>query len=258
MKYVRSMMLPLITCLVLAVVAGPVAADNFIKQVVHTDAVEMMGQTQPARDDTSSVWLTDGKSCMIDPEGKSYIYHVADNMFYMVDHSKKTYSQLETDFSKSVDEAVGEAEGGGKSEQAEMMKAMAEQMKASMKVTVTPTEETKTFGDWNATKYIMEMSMPMGKTTTEMWSTEDMKIDYDAFKSVANGAMAMMPGYEKVLAEMQKVKGIPVYSVTEMSMMGAAMKSTMEVIELSDADAPAGTFDVPEGYKKVDMMQMGR
>ena len=258
MKYVWSLMLILMACLVVVVVAGPVTADHFIKQVIHTDAVEMMGQSQPARDDTTSVWLTDGKSCMIDAEGKSYIYHVADNMFYMVDHSKKIYSQMEADFSKAMDEAIEEAGGGENTEQAERMKAMAEQMMGSMKVTVTPTEETKTIRDWKATKYIMEMTMPMGKTTTEMWATEDMEIDFDAFKSVANGSMAMMPGYDEVLGEMQKIKGISVYSVTEMNMMGASIKSTTEVVELSDADAPAGTFDIPEGYKKVDMMEMGR
>ena len=254
MKYVRSMMLPLFVCLAVAVIAGPAAADHFIKQVVHSDAVEMMGQTQPASDDTTSVWVSEGKSCMIDAEGKSYIYHAADNMFYMVDPSKKTYSQMKADFSGAVDDAVGE----DNTEEAEKMKAMANQMMGSMKVTVTPTEETKTIGDWQATKYVMEISMPMGKTATEIWSTEDVEIDYEAFKSVANGSMAIMPGYDKILEEMQKIKGIPVYSVTEMSMMGATMKSTMEVIDLSDADAPAGTFDVPEGYKKVDMMQMGR
>jgi hypothetical protein len=125
-----------------------------------------------------------------------------------------------------------------------------------MKVTVTPTEETKKIGSWNTAKYVMDVSAPMGNTKIEMWTTQDIEADYTAFMSVAAGARAMMPGYNEVLDEMKKVKGITVYSVTEMSMMGSTFRSTLELIEAVEKDAPEGTFDIPEGYKKVDMMEM--
>ena len=104
----------------------------------------------------------------------------------------------------------------------------------------------------------MDMTMPMGKTVTQMWVTDQIDVDFEAFKSVANSQMAMMPGYRKVLAETQKIKGIPVFSVTETQVMGSSVNSTTEILEFSEKDAPEGIFDVPEGYKKVDMMEMAQ
>ncbi len=249
--------------LVIAVVAvvgltWPVNADHYFKQASHTDAVEMMGQVQPATDDTSSIWLSEGKSCMNAATGQSFIYVAETNMFYMIDHNKKTYAEMSADWSKMMDEMMGDATDEEKAQSAEMMKAMTEAMMGSMEITVTPTDESKEIKNWSTTKYIMEMSMPMGKTTSDMWMTKDIDIDYEAFKAVASGSMALMPGYEKVLEEMNKVEGITVYSVTEAQVMGTAVRSTMELLEHVEKDAPAGTYDIPEGYKKVDVTEMGQ
>lgn len=237
------------------VLAGSAMGDHFIKQTNHTDAVEIMGQKQPAVDDTMSIWMTDGKACMQSKDGKSYIMFMEDMKLYAVDHAAKTYTVMPMDFSAIFDEAT---EGLDEEEQgdADMAAAMMKQMAANIQITVTPTSETKTIKDWNTTKYVMDMTMPMGKTTTELWVTDDLDIDYEAFKSVANSQMAAMPGYQKVLAETQKIKGVPVFSVTETMVMGSAIKSTSEILEFTEKDAPAGIFDIPEGYKEVDMMDM--
>jgi hypothetical protein len=236
--------------------AGSVSGDHIVVMATHTDAFEIMWETQPAEDDTSSIWLTEGKSCMNAGDGKSFIYDAGNEMFYLIDHGSKTYAEMSADFSEMLDEALGEAGDEEEAVDREMMEAMARQMMGSMKITVTPSGEGKQIRGWNATKYVMNMTMPMGATATEMWVTEDIKIDYDNFKQVANGGMATMPGYDQVLAEMQKIKGIPVYSVTETKIMGAAVKTITEIIEFGEKDAPAGTFDIPAAYKKVDAMEM--
>ena len=80
-----------------------------------------------------------------------------------------------------------------------------------MTVTVTPTEETQKIGDWNCTKYNVKMTMGMGGASDiEMWATEDAKIDYSAFMELTNSFKGMMPGYEQMMEEMKKVKGIPI------------------------------------------------
>jgi len=240
-------------CLLLAMgLAVPANADSFIKMATHTDAMEMMGQKVPAQDDTSSVWMRGGSSCSITPDGKRYLYNHAEGMIYMIDPSTKTYAKM----SMNVEDMIKEAEEEISDEEAQQAKAMAEAMMGQMEITVTPTGESKNIKGWNTTKYIMDMSMAMGNTKTELWATEDIKIDYDAFKSVTNSKMLMMPGFEDVLEEWKKVKGLAVYSVTETSMMGTTARTTMEVLEYADEDAPAGTFDVPEGYNQVDMMEM--
>jgi hypothetical protein len=39
-----------------------------------------------------------------------------------------------------------------------------------------------------------------------------------------------------------------------MNMMGANMRVTTEVVEVSQKPAPAGTYSVPVGYKKQDKL----
>ena len=63
--------------------------------------------------------------------------------------------------------------------------------------------------------------------------------------------MKEMPGFEKIIQEMKKVKGVIVYQTATVKMMGAEVTSTTEVLECADKTSPAGTCDIPAGYKKV-------
>lgn len=256
MKHLRKSLLLVVIALSASVMlAGSAMSDHFIKQASHTDAIEIMGQKQPAVDDTMTVWLKDGKSCMQSADGKTYIFEMESAELYTVDHAARTYSVMPMDISAIFDEATKGLDEEDQAE-ADMARSMMQQMAANIQISVTPTEETKTIKDWKATKYVMDMTMPMGTTTTEMWVTQDINIDLDMYKTIANSKMAMMPGYQKILAETQKIKGIPVYSTTATKVMGTTVKSTSEILEVAEKDAPAGIFDIPEDYKEVDMMDM--
>lgn len=73
-------------------------------------------------------------------------------------------------------------------------------------------------------------------------------------------AKKMMEGFAKMMKPKVTVKAIgetqkinnwncKKYIMT-MSMMGTDVKSTQELLEVSDKSAPGGTYDVPSGYKK--------
>ncbi len=55
---------------------------------------------------------------------------------------------------------------------------------------------------------------------------------------------------------MKKIDGYWVSSETTANMMGMNIRTTTEVLEIAQKDAPAGTFDVPEGYTKQDKLSM--
>lgn len=244
--------LVVLSAVVLTVLAVPACADHFIKQVTTSDPVTIMGQTMPGSSDTSAIWMTEGKSCMLGPDGSRVLYIEAEKMLYQIDPSTKTYSKVFVDY----DEMMGGEEEAMTEEEKAEMRTMQEQMMGSIDVTVTPTGETKKIGKWNTSKYIATVKMAMGTTTQEIWATEDIKIDFDMFMSVADADMAMMPGYEKMLAEWKKIKGIQVYSVIESSMMGTKTRMTMELLEYNEKKAPAGIFEIPEDYEKIDLMPM--
>jgi hypothetical protein len=129
-----------------------------------------------------------------------------------------------------------------------MMKGIAEGMSAK----VTETGETKKIGSWNCRKYLIEMNMGMiGKSQMEAWATEDLKIDYGLYFTSANAMLAGQAGFDKIIQEMKKVKGVIVYQTATTSVMGADVESTTEILEVKETDAPAGTYDIPVGYKKV-------
>jgi len=230
-------------------IGGSALADSFFKQVVHTDAFEMMGQKSPEKNDTSIVWLTEGKSCCLVGSNESIIFDSEKESIFLVNHEKKEYSVVPMDLFGGGDE--GESEGGE-------MSQMMQDMMGSIEVNVTPTDETKKIGDWDAKLYNVEIAIAMMPSKQEVWATEDIKIDYAMFNAVSNGMMAQMPGFEKIIEEMKQIKGIAIKTVTRTSAMGGEIVTTTKLIEYAEKDSPDGVFDIPEGYKKAEAgMGMG-
>jgi hypothetical protein len=232
-------------------------ADIYMKQKVHTDELKMMGQTQPAKDEISVTWLGKNFARMDQGAATSSILLGDKKVLYMLDHNKKTYAEMPLDFEKMFDEAAA-AGAGDDPEMAEAKKKMPGFMKGlmkgvmgSMSAKVTETGETKKIGEWNCRKYLIEMDMGMGKSQAEAWATEDIKIDYGLYFTSANAMMASQPGFDKIVKEMQKVKGVIVYQTSTIKMMGSEVTSTTELLECTEKSAPAGNYDVPAGYKKV-------
>jgi len=233
-------------------------ADIYMKQKVHTDALKVMGQNQPAKDEIMVFWLGENKARTDQEAGTSSLFLGEKKILYMIDHNKKTNAEMPLDLNKMFDESSGAA-AGDDPEMAEAKKKMPAFMKnlmkgamGSMSAKVTETGETKKIGSWNCRKYLIEMDMGMaGKTNSEAWATEDLKIDYGLYFTSANAMLASQPGFDKIVKEMQKVKGVIVYSTAKISVMGSDVTSTTELLECSDKSAPAGNYDVPAGYKKV-------
>ena len=231
--------------------ASPIHADSFIKQVTHTGAIKIMGEDQPAKDDTSMIWLAKDKACMIMPDDHAVIIRSDEGFVYMVDHGKKSYAKMPLSVLTNPEQMMGAKD----EEEAQAMAAMMKGM-MSVKVTVTPTDEKKKIRNWNAKKYIVETKMPMGSTKSELWASEEVNIDVELFRSVTNAVKSFMPGYSDIMKEMKKIKGIAVLSDDESQMMGVAVKTRTELLECAKKDAPAGIYDVPKGYKEEDTPDM--
>ena len=57
------------------------SADIYIKSKTHTDAFAVMGQSQPAKDETTEQWLGDDKFATITPE-LSIVVDMKKNILY--------------------------------------------------------------------------------------------------------------------------------------------------------------------------------
>lgn len=222
-------------------------ADIYMKQKQHTDAVSMMGQTQPAQDLINESWITSDKTVVMNEKQKTII-DMNKKVITMVNHEKKVIIDMPMDFSKKMDKQ----QDMSAEEKAQFQNFMGKMMQIDMKV--EETNERKKIGKWDCRKYIQIIKMAMGTTKSEIWATEDINVDTDLYTKFSAGMLAQMPGMSQnmstIIEEIKKIKGIQVYSEQTMTMMGQAMKSSMELIEYKEEKAPSNVFDLPADYKK--------
>ncbi len=227
---------------ILSLVLSPLhtQADHVIKAKRHTDAVSMMGQSQPAKDEEVMTWLAKDK--MRRDEGDTTMLVRFDTKkIYMINHSDKTYSDM--DLPIDLDQAMPP-------EAKQMMDSM------NMTSTVTDTGEAKTINNWNCKKYLVEiavsmmgMSMPI---TMHIWTSEDLGVDADLYKKFYAETLSLNPMFKEFIEEFKKMDGYPVRTEFSMKMMGAEQKQWEEVVSVEKKDAPAGTYDLADGYTKTE------
>jgi hypothetical protein len=228
-----------------------VQADTYIKQKNHTDDFSIMGQNQPPKDDLFVTWMGKNKARMDHGKDTSMIIHLDKKIMYTVNHAEMKYREMP--FSETSDFLTAAISGSDlsdeeKAQAQQMMQGFAQMM--TPKVTVTDTGETQKIKNWKCRKYIMTTEM-MGQTSTsDVWSTEDIKVDYELYTTLNYSMMPKTPGLGEMIKEMKKIKGLIVLSTGTTSMMGTDVKTTQELLEVSEKSAPAGTYEVPEGYKK--------
>jgi hypothetical protein len=231
-------------------------ADIFMKQKTHTDGMEMMGQTQPPTDQFQTIWMATDK-IRSDGEEGTVILRLDQGKIYFLNNTKKTYTEMPMDMNKVMNEQMQKSmdEQGMDADEQQAAMGMMQGM-GQMKMTITPTAEKKKIGQYNCQKYLMDLQTMMGPSTSELWTTEDLKLDYDLYSKFSAAMMGkggmfggMMQG---MMEEMKKVKGVTVLTISTMNMMGMNIKSTQELIEYKEGTAPAGYFNIPSGYKKVE------
>jgi len=246
----RNIWIVVVMVLFVCAAVGPAAADTFLKYKRHTDAFKVMGQSQPEKNEETFTWLAPGKVRMDMADQKSSIVLLDKKVMVLLDHANKTYTEMPLDLDKILDQTVGQESGSAEGNaMAKKMMGLAKSM-MKFKITVTETGETKTIGNWNARKYILNMDMTMGSSTSEIWASQDIKIDPMLYYSAANAAMAAMGDMQEMMKEIQKIKGISVLNVSKAKVMGTEVTTSEELLEAGEGNPPAGTYDIPAGYKK--------
>jgi hypothetical protein len=231
--------------------AGPAHGDLFLKYEKTTGAYQIMGQTIPEKKVTATTWIGADKARFDDGEKMSAIMDGKAKTLTILDHGRKTYTIIPLDDKTSLMDKAIEGRASSPEEAAKMKQAMQGMMGAmKMQMTVTPTGEKKKIDKWDCARYDVNVSMSMGNSKSEVWATEQIKIDRDRFNRVRNFGMAGQPGFEQMQKEAEKIKGVPVLSVSTAKVMNAEVKTTEKLVEQSEKSAPAGTYDIPQGYKE--------
>jgi hypothetical protein len=251
MRHILAFTLALSAVMLLS--STPTFADTYMKQIRRTEPFTIMGQSQPATSETVETWIGDEATRTDNPDGTSTLVVYAEKRAYVLQHADRTYAEMPLDMGQAMNEMASKA---GESEEDKAAAAAMQGMMGEMmqfKVNVTETGEEEKVGAWTARKYIMTTTMPMGTNTSDIWATEDLEADMSGYWKAANISMAGQKGFEEMAAEMKKIRGVTVKTVNRSQMMGVEMMSTEELVEFASKTAPAGTFEVPAGYRKVSM-----
>lgn len=233
-------LLTLAILIIIALVFSPTLAnaDHVIKGKKHTDAFSMMGQSQPEKDEETTTWL--GKDKMRQDVGDlTTLIRLDINKMYIVNHSDKTYSEMNLPFSLE-----------------EILPAETKQMLDTMDISssITDTGETQTINSWNCKKYLIEISVSMMGMSMpiemKIWTSKDLGVNLKEFKELYTKTLAANPMLKDFIPDFEKMEGFPVLTEFSMDMMGAQQKSREEVLSVEKMGVPAGTYDLPEGYTK--------
>jgi hypothetical protein len=213
-------------------------ADQVIKGNKHTDAFSMAGQSYPAKDEETTTWL--GKDKMRRDEGETTtLIRLDENKMYVIDNTDKTYSEIDLPF--DVEAALP---------------PQAKQIMSDMEISskVTDTGETQAINDWKCKKYLVDISVSMMGMSIPikiiMWTSTDLDVDMDDYKKLYSEVLSLNPMFKDFAEEFEKIDGYPVLTEFSMDMMGAEQKYTEEVLSVEKKEAPAGTYNLPEGYTK--------
>jgi hypothetical protein len=223
----------------LFLLAFPLAAgaDTLYTLQRHTDAFKVGGESQPAKDSQAKVWAA-GDRLRRDEGDQTMLLRLDKNRLYLLDHADKTYSEiaLPIDLRKMMPKGS---------------EAMADQIAAGMKVTVqvNPRDETKKIGQWNARRYDMTVTSAMGmKIATTMWVSKEVE-GFTPFNKLAGTMASLQPGSGEWVKQLEKIDGFPVLTESKVDALGAQFSTREELLSVETKAAPAGTYDLPAGYK---------
>jgi hypothetical protein len=228
----RRAVLPILLCLL----AAAADADTLFTVKSHTDAFQVAGQKQPAKDSQVKIWMSGDKMRRDDGE-QSMIVRLDRSRLYMVNHESKTYSEL----SLPIDLKKMMPKGS---------EAMADQIANGMKLTVqvTPKTETRKINQWNAKRYDVAIQSAMGmKISSTLWVSKEIE-GYLPLNRLSATLASLQPGSTAWAKELEKIDGYPVLQEASVDALGANFGTREELLAVEDKAAPAGTFEPPAGY----------
>jgi hypothetical protein len=225
-----------LTSFLFLLAAVPGVADTLFTMKSHTDAFQVAGQKQPAKDNQVKVWVSGDRMRRDDGE-QTMILRLDRSRLYMINHETKSYSEipLPIDLRKMMPKGS---------------EAMADQIANGMKLTVqvTPKGETKKVNQWNTKRYDVSIQSAMGmKISSVLWVSKEIDGYIPANKLSATLA-SLQPGSAAWAKELEKIDGYPVLQESSVDALGAKFGTREELLAVEEKPAPAGTFEPPAGY----------
>ncbi|MBD3219669.1 hypothetical protein GF314_00380 [bacterium] len=216
--------------------------------VTVTEGIDLPGQTVPTRTDTTTLWLGPGLARR-DAHGGSYIVDTHRDLLTMIDHRDRTYTRNTTAAVAGQLAALARDTTGTGSRQQRQLQSLLD-----VGARVTDTGETGTIDGYPVRRWIVEQQFGRQRTTSELWLTTAIDVDYALLHRATRPALAALPGGEDAVAELRKLRGVPVRSSAVIEVMGRQTPSRSRLVTADLDTVPLSFFAPPEGYTETDQL----
>jgi hypothetical protein len=240
-------------CLIAAagVVAGAAPQGFFSSDLTIRSTQSSAGGRGGGREVTMVNYLSGNAFKTSSSDGTDTILRLDEGKIISIDNNKKTYTEMTFQQLQQMADSLNAAMTQDKQGSAEAMAAMKKMMGGGADV---PISVSKIGPGENISGYATEKYVVQGPMQMEIWAAPELKVPpqyFDAMKM----RMPRNPMFDfsKMFEEMKKINGYPVKQITTMKMMGMETKSTTVVTAVEKGSIAKSVFDIPAGYKKVEM-----
>lgn len=226
----------LLSAALLLVLVAPATADVLLTKTVHTDEFQTPNGTQPAKDETQSIWLAKDK-VRAEMGPVTYVVRLDQRKLFMLRAADRTYCTIDlpVNFASHVPK-----------EEAEKFDQMKSRL--ALSALVTATDELERVKGWGAKKFKVQTST-MGVPSEEtVWTTKDIEVDWTTFWEAQTALRSLQPGSEALILEMRKLDGIVVKADRTRTVNGNKLHSVEELASAERKEAPEGNYEVPKDY----------
>lgn len=219
-----------------------VAARRLVTVTV-TEGVDLPGQTVPTRTDTTTLWLGPGLARR-DGFGGSYIVDTHRDLLTMINHRDRTFTRNTTAaVAAQLGALARDTTGAGGRQQRQLQGLL------DVAARVTDTGETATIDGYPVRRWIVEQQFGQQRTVSELWLTTAIDADYSLLHRTTRPALAALPGGAEALAELSKLRGVPVRADAVLEVMNRQTPSRSRLVAADLDTVPLAFFEPPPGYE---------
>lgn len=210
--------------------------------VTITDPLDGPGPRRLATADTLSLWLAPDLARRDSRDG-SLLVDLERQVLTMVDHRNRTYVSGTTAEVFAELAALADDSTRSRDRKTRQLKSLLD-----VDARVVDTGDEDVIDGYQCRRWVVEQRFGSQHTTSEVWLTTDLDVDFTLLQRATQPALAALPGGEAALAELSRLQGVPVWSTAVMQIMGRQTRSETRLVQAVLDTVPLSFFQPPADY----------
>jgi hypothetical protein len=213
--------------------------------VTTTDPMSLPGKQLAATTDTVTLWLGPGVARR-DVGGGSLLLHAGVDRLTWLDHRARTWtSQTADEVREQVAALAADSSAVG------LAGDEMDRLKSLLRVAVSAkdTGEEREIAGYRCRRWVVEQRLGDQSTTSEIWLTRDVDVDFGLLNRLARPTLAALPGGDAALVELSRMDGVPVLSTAIMTVMNRRGRTETRLVSVDKMVVDPGMFMPPAEYR---------